>query len=196
MIESGYGHSGSGRFLNSLLGLANWCQNKGYHFTIELALRKDTSANKSGYISRGRNMRLTNIIWMVLRWLLGLYFIGSTILVFVMFGGDQPSGGAQRAAEFTTALNHAGFVNPILSAVFLVGGLMLFFDRFAPTGLLLLAPATVVIACFHWFLTHSFIWGSIWPIWLALLLWHYRDVYARLWAKNPPHQEKVGKPDA
>lgn len=54
-------------------------------------------------------------------------------------------------------------------------------DRSSPIGLLLVAPAITVIALFHYFLTGSYVWGSIWPIWWAALAWHYRHVFARLW---------------
>jgi hypothetical protein len=42
-----------------------------------------------------------------------------------------------------------------------------------------------VIGCFHWFLTHNYVWGSIWPVWYALLVWRYRAIFARLWERRP-----------
>ncbi len=124
---------------------------------------------------------------MIGRSLYGLVFIALTILVLVKFGDVQPPAAAPAANDFTTALNRAGFINPLLSATLLVGGTAMLFDRWAPLGLLLLAPSVVVIAGFHWFLSGGYVWGSIWPIWWGILAYHYRHVFARLWERRSLH---------
>lgn len=124
-------------------------------------------------------------MWGIARILFGLFFLYAPILILIEFGGQQPPEPMPAAAHFTRALDDSGFMNPALIAVLLIGGVAMMFDRSAPIGLLLLAPPIVVIAGFHWFLTHNYLWGSIWPVWLALLAWHYRDVFARLWERRP-----------
>lgn len=118
---------------------------------------------------------------MIARVLFGLFFIYAPIMILIQFGGQHPPEASPAAARFTEALNQSGFVNPALIAVFLIGGVAMLFDRTAPVGLILLAPPVLVIGGFHWFLTHSYVWGTIWPVWLAILAWHYRSVFARLW---------------
>ena len=125
----------------------------------------------------------TAIAWAVARWLYGLVFIALTLLVLIKFGDTQPHAAGAAADDFVTALNRSGFINPLLTVTLLIGGAAMLVDRLAPGGLLLLAPAVVVIACFHWFLTGGYLWGSIWPVWWAILAWHYRDVFARLWER-------------
>lgn len=118
---------------------------------------------------------------MIARVLFGVFFIYAPIMILIQFGGQHPPETSPAATRFTEALNESGFVNPALIVVFLIGGIAMLFDRSAPIGLILLAPPVLVIAGFHWFLTHSYVWGTIWPVWLAILAWHYRSVFARLW---------------
>lgn len=130
-------------------------------------------------------MRYKRVAWTIVRVLFGLFFIYSPIMVLVSFGGLHPPETAPAAAAFTQALNATGFMNPLLIATLFLGGAAMLFDRTAPLGLFLLAPSVVVIGCFHWFLTHDYVWGSLWPIWFAILAWHYRTVFARLWEGRP-----------
>lgn len=130
--------------------------------------------------ARGTVMRWSDWAWAVARCLYGLVFIGLTAVVIIQFGGNHPPEVNPAAGDFTGALNRTGFMNPLLTGTLLLGGMALLFDRTAPIGLLLVAPSVVVIALFHWLLTHTPVWGSIWPIWWAVLAWRYRSVFARL----------------
>lgn len=130
-------------------------------------------------------MQYRRLFWTVARVLFGLFFLYAPIMVIVVFGGDQPPETVAAASRFTTALNDSGFMNPMLIAVLLAGGAAMLFDRSAPIGLILLAPPIAVITAFHWFLTGNRVWGSVWPLWFALLTWRYRRVFARLWARSP-----------
>ncbi|WCT75343.1 hypothetical protein PQ455_09035 [Sphingomonas naphthae] len=130
-------------------------------------------------------MRYGALGWTVARILFGLFFIYAPILILIEFGGQHPPETVPAAARFTIALNDTGFMNPSLIAVLLIGGVAMLFDRSAPIGLILLGPPIFVIALFHWFLTHQYVWGSIWPLWAAALAWHYRPVFARLWERRP-----------
>ncbi|RYD47973.1 MAG: DoxX family protein [Sphingomonadales bacterium] len=129
-------------------------------------------------------MQYRKLAWTAARILFGLFFLYAPIMILIVFGGQHPPESVPAAARFTTALNETGFMNPALIAVLLLGGAAMLFDRSAPIGLLLLAPPIFVIAAFHWFLTRDYVWGSIWPLWFALLAWHYRLVFARLWERR------------
>jgi hypothetical protein len=120
------------------------------------------------------------------RVLFGLFFLYAPVMIILKFGGRHPPETVAAAAHFTQALNETGFMNPALIAVLLIGGAAMLFDRSAPIGLLLLAPPIFVIACFHAFLTHNYVWGALWPMWWAALAWRYRAVFARLWERAPP----------
>lgn len=115
------------------------------------------------------------------RVLFGLFFLHAPIMVLLKFGGMNPPETVAAASDFVLALDRTGFMNTLVIVSMLIGGAALLFDRTAPVGLILLAPSIVVITCFHWFLTGKYVWGSIWPLWLALLVWHYRHVFSRLW---------------
>lgn len=128
-------------------------------------------------------MNFERIAWTIARILFALFFLYAPIMIILTFSGDHPPESVPAAAHFTEALNQSGFMNPALIAVLLAGGALILFDRFAPLGLLLLAPPIAVITLFHWCLTHNYVWGSIWPFWWAVLAWHYRAVLARLWAR-------------
>jgi len=131
-------------------------------------------------------MHYQRLGWRIARILFGLFFLYAPIMIMIQFGGQHPPESVAAASRLTQALNDSGFMNPLLIAVLLVGGAAMLFDRSAPIGLVLLAPPIAIIACFHWFLTGNYLWGSIWPLWFALLAWHYRSVFARLWARDSP----------
>jgi uncharacterized membrane protein YphA (DoxX/SURF4 family) len=130
-------------------------------------------------------MKLQNLAWTVLRVLFGLFFIYAPIMVIMKFGGQQPPETVAAAGHFTEALNASGFMNPALIASLIIAGVLLLFDRTAAVGLIILAPSILVIACFHWFLTGKYVWGTIWPVWYVILAWRYRRVFARLWERRP-----------
>lgn len=126
-------------------------------------------------------MRWTNRGWAAARILFGLFFLYAPLMVIVQFGGQNPPETMAAASDFASALDRTGFMNPLIIGTMLAGGGALLFERSAPVGLILLGPSIVVIAGFHWFLTGKLLWGSIWPIWFASLVWHYRAVFSRLW---------------
>ena len=126
-------------------------------------------------------MRWANRGWAAARILVGLFFLYAPLMVIVQFGGQNPPETVAAASDFASALDRTGFMNPLIIGTMLAGGGALLFERSAPVGLILLGPSVVVIAGFHWFLTGKLLWGSIWPIWFALLVWHDRAVFSRLW---------------
>ena len=95
-------------------------------------------------------MRPAEMAWTGLRWLYGLFFFttGIAIAVYVLFGiGGPPPPPTLADAAFQDALHRSGFIDPLLTVSFLVGGAALALRRTTPLGLVLLAPAVAVIAC-------------------------------------------------
>lgn len=131
-------------------------------------------------------MKARQILWTVLRVLFGLFFIYSPIMVMMKFGGQHPPEALPAAASFTEALDRTGFMTPSLIVALFAGGAAMLFDRTAPIGLIILGAPVFTIGGFHWFLTHNYVWGTLWPVWFALLAWHYRSVFARLLERRQP----------
>lgn len=129
-------------------------------------------------------MRYRDLGWTIARILFGAFFIYAPILILIEFGGQNPPETVPAAQHFAQALNESGFINPALIVDLLIGGVLMLFNRTAPVGLILLGPPILVITGFHWLLTHKYVWGSIWPVWWALLAWHYRHVFSRLWERR------------
>lgn len=131
-------------------------------------------------------MKIRQIAWTVARVLFGLFFLYAPLMVLMKFGFRNPPEVLPAAQNFVQALDATGFMTPSLIVALLVGGLAMLFDRTAPIGLIVLGAPIFTIAGFHWFLTHNYVWGSLWPIWFALLAWRYRAVFARLIERRGP----------
>lgn len=119
------------------------------------------------------------------RWIFGLFYAttGLAIAAFVLGGlGSPPTQPTPAAAAFASALSASGIIDPLLAASYLAGGLALLRRRTAPLGIVLLAPAVVVIFCFHLHLSGQWIWGSVNLLWLAALALHYRAAFTPLWS--------------
>src|SRR5690606_21441982 len=107
----------------------------------------------------------------------GLFFIAVDAWVAIALSrGDaeifpQPT---PAAAALSQALADTGFVNPLMAATFLAGGLCLLFKRTAPLGIVLLAPSVAIIFLFHVVLTGNWAWGAFWAAGLILLAWRFR----------------------
>jgi hypothetical protein len=118
------------------------------------------------------------------RWIFGIFYAltGLAIAAHVLFGVGSPPGQPTVAAQaFTDALAVSGFIDPLLALTYLVGGLALLRDRTAPLGIVLLAPAVVVICCFHLTLSGQTIWGPLNLAWLLALAYAYRSSFIPLW---------------
>jgi|SRR5580765_6592726 len=76
------------------------------------------------------------------------------VYAFVGFNGlfhlmAMPEGTTPASSAFFAALHASGFMLPLLSLSFLIGGLLLLLDRTAPLGMILLAPPIVVIPLYN-----------------------------------------------
>jgi len=126
----------------------------------------------------------SELVWAIPRIVYGLFFLatGAYIIVAITTGmlaePVQPTAPAQ---AFTDALDATGFMNPLLAAAYVAGGLALMFDRSAPLGIVLLTGPVAVILFFHLTLSGQYIWGPAVAAALAALAWHYRIRLETLW---------------
>lgn len=120
-----------------------------------------------------------------LRWLYGAFFVltGGYIVAHLLTGfAAPPVQPTPEAAAFMAALTRSGFMDALLAAAFLAGGLALFPRRTAPLGLALLAPAVAVVLLFHLTLSGTPAPGLITAaVWLVLA-WRERDRFSALWS--------------
>lgn len=132
-------------------------------------------------------MRLPTKAVIVVRLLYGLFFAstGFVIAIFSTLGWPSPRQPTLAAQAFTDALDAARIINPLLSATYIGGGLSLLFDRTAPLGVVLLAPAIGTIFFFHLVLSGAVVWGTANALCLAILAWSYRDRLSGLWTYAP-----------
>lgn len=122
----------------------------------------------------------------------GLYYtsIGARILLglaFLVFGfgyffmKDMPMDVTTPAGKFFSALLATGYFMPFLKTVEGVAGFMLFFKRWTPLALLILAPIIIQIILYGIFLDSSgLVIGVVCALLAAFLAWYNWDKYAGL----------------
>lgn len=122
--------------------------------------------------------------WRAARFLYGGYFLaaGSWSLAAGTLYPPLPSLVGPGGRGFLDALDASGFVVPLASFSFLAGGAALLVPRLVPLGLLLLAPATAVIALFHLMLNGTWFVGLLFPLPLVALAWRLRANFRHLWS--------------
>lgn len=130
----------------------------------------------------------------VLRILYGLFFAatGCLIAVATVMGWPSPRQPTVVAQAFTDALDASRIINPLLALTYITGGVALAFNRTAPLGIVLLAPAIGTIFFFHLVLTGQVVWGSANALCIALLAWRYRSRLSLLWSAEPVSARKGG----
>jgi uncharacterized membrane protein YphA (DoxX/SURF4 family) len=112
------------------------------------------------------------------RLLLGLIYVVFGLNGLFRFIPVPPM--APEAERLMVAFFQTGYFIEVVKLVEVLGGLMLVTGLFAPLGLVLLAPITVQIFLFHFFLTPGIVnWApSAVMVWLHLVAAHrYRHLY-------------------
>ena len=84
-------------------------------------------------------------------------------------------------AAFQAALSETGFIVPLMALCFTAGGVLMFFDRTTPLGMVLLAPFVVVIFFTHLMLDGSVIWGTAHLGLLMVFAVQFRAAFRGLW---------------
>ncbi len=119
------------------------------------------------------------------RWLLGLPLILSGFMI-LFHPMQAPPDMAVGAKAFSDALQHSGYMMPMIAIVLSLSGLLLVINRFVPLALLLLAPFFVNSVLFHSFLEPTGLpMAGVFALLVVALAWAYRGVFAAvLKAKN------------
>jgi putative oxidoreductase len=125
------------------------------------------------------------IATIIARTLLGLIFVTFGLNMFLNFiHMPQPPEGPAR--EFMTALFMSHYVY-VVTALQVVGGLILLGGRRVPLGLTLLGPVIVNIDCFHVLMAPAGLPMAFVVSFLALfLLWRYREHFVGLVKNGGP----------
>ena len=129
----------------------------------------------------------------ILRWLFAAFYLLVGLQTTLALLGIIPIPDfdlSPRNAAFQAALEETGFIVPIMALVFMTSGVLMFFRRTAPLGIVLLAPFVVVIFFTHLILDGSAIWGTSHLLLLALFAWQFRTAYWPLWnfTHTRPHK--------
>jgi putative oxidoreductase len=102
---------------------------------------------------------------LIARYLLGLIFLVFGLNGFLHFIPDQPMP-AGPAGQFASAMLESHYLLPV-SAVEVIGAVLLLINRYVPLGLTLLAPVIFNILLFHIFMAPA----SIAPGIVVTILW-------------------------
>lgn len=119
---------------------------------------------------------------LIVRLLLGLMFFVFGLNGFLNFI-PVPPGIPEAAMRFSTAMVETGYLFYFLKGTEVVVGFLLLSGFFVPLALTILAPITLNILLYHWFLTpgiENCIMSFIILVMHLFLAWFYRAAYAPL----------------
>lgn len=126
----------------------------------------------------------SSMVWRLLRYVFAAFYllVGSYVLLSLagFVPAPQPKVSSESAA-FQAALWQTGFMLPLLGFTYVAGACALFVERAAPLGIVLLAPAVVVIFFTDTMLDTAWISGTVNAAILAALAWRYRAAFKPLW---------------
>ena len=131
------------------------------------------------------------IVWRVVRWLYGAYFIflgGSSLLEVI---GVLPETHWDKymsagSIAFLSAMEDTGFLVPLLVLTWLASGLALMFYRTAPLGVVLLAPVMVNMFLMDTVVDTLWLWATAHAAPHLALAWHFRSAFRPLWNYASP----------
>jgi len=131
------------------------------------------------------------IVWRVVRWLYGAYFIflgGSSLLEVI---GVLPETHWDKymsagSIAFLSAMEDTGFLVPLLVLTWLASGLALMFYRTAPLGVVLLAPVMVNMFLMDTVVDTLWLWATAHAAPHLALAWHFRSAFRPLWNYTSP----------
>ncbi len=130
-------------------------------------------------------MKITRLLPIVARWLLGLPLIVFGLNSFLNFIPQPEVQLPEKAAAFAGALMASGYMMPMIGITFLIVGVLLLVNRCVPLALLLFAPFIVNSIAFHVFLEPSGLPMAC--VFLAVhlyLAWVYRAAWRPLFVKT------------
>ena len=102
--------------------------------------------------------------------------------------GFEPPMAEPSGRQFQQAMQEAGYFLPLITAIFLIAGGSIIFNRFGALGSLVLAPVSANILLFHTLLGGgSFIPAIAFFAINLYCLWYYRMAYAPLLRQHDPN---------
>ena len=124
-------------------------------------------------------MKIATIVVQVL---VGFVFVFFGSNAFLHFMNPPPPG---LAGQFSTILFESKWLH-FISAIQVIGGLLLVVNRFVPLGLALLGPVLFNILLFHGLLFHPG-WqpGVVMTLLWLFLFWRYKKNFAGLFEAKP-----------
>jgi hypothetical protein len=136
-------------------------------------------------------MMMEPIVWRLIRYLYGGYFIylgGTSLLedfgVLPETHWDKFMSPASIA--FLAAMENTGYLIPLLVLTWLASGVALMFYRTAPLGIVLLAPVMVNIVLADTVMDTLWLWATAHAAPFVALAWHFRSAFQDLWNYSPP----------
>lgn len=129
-------------------------------------------------------MMHSSMAWRLLRYVFAAYYLLVGGYVLLSLAGFVPAPQpkvSDASAAFQAALWQTGFMLPLLGLVYVAGACALFVERSTPLGIVLLAPAVVVIFFTNTLLDTAWIAGTVNAAVLAALAWRYRMAFMPLW---------------
>lgn len=109
------------------------------------------------------------------RILLGLVFVVFGFNYFVPFMKVPPA--PANAMAFMGALFKTGYMFPFIKGTEIIAGALILSGRFAPLGLVILAPITLNILAYHLFLAGGAAMSVVLVALQGFLAWHYRSSF-------------------
>lgn len=131
------------------------------------------------------------IVWRVIRWVYGAYFIylgGSSLLEVFGVLPETHWDKFMSAASIAllAAMEDTGFLVPLLVLTWLASGVALMFYRTAPLGIVLLTPVMVNMFLADTVMDTLWLWATAHAAPLVALAWHFRSAYYPLWNYPSP----------
>ncbi len=141
-----------------------------------MASKNKKTASQTAQPTEGKGIRYTTV---AARILLGLVFFVFGLAYFFM--SDTPVDTSTPGGQYMAALLATGFFLPVLKIAETIAGFMLFFKRWTPLALLILAPIVLQIFLYMVFLDPTaIIMGIVLVALLAFLAWRNWDKYKGL----------------
>ncbi|WP_298520852.1 DoxX family membrane protein [uncultured Kordia sp.] len=101
------------------------------------------------------NSKFTKIIRFVLGLILIVFGANKLVMIFMDAGFIPQPKLPEDAGKFMTSLGNTGYILPIVGALEVYVGVLLILKKWVPFALILLAPISVNILLFHFFLDLS-----------------------------------------
>lgn len=131
------------------------------------------------------------IVWRLIRWVYGGYFIVLGVASALQMVGVLPEPHWEQYmsaanAEFEAAIEKTGYLMQLIVAVWIASGIAFMFYRTAPLAVAMMAPVVVNMFLADTLLDYEWVWGTAHAAPLVALAWHFRSPFRALWNYSLP----------